>query len=281
MGPSSLNVTPPDRLEAVLRRAAIIVLAGLFVFAPVFHGAWLIDDNFEVTENGVIQNPAGLPMIWRGEAGADYLPLKSTLQWLLWHWFGNNPMAFRLPSIALHLACALLVWRLLWRLGMRHGWLGGLLFAVHPIVVETVAWPAELKNTLSLALLLPAILAWLRYDERRRWRDYFWALGCFVAALLCKSSVIMLPAVLLLHAWWQRGCLAWADVVAALPFGAVSLAAGIATVTLQTRRAIGAEVFPVGGFASHVALTGTNLAFYLWKTLWPTGLLPMYPQVAR
>ena len=261
-----------------MRRGVIILLAGLFVFAPGFHGGWLIDDNYEVTNNAAIQNPAGLPIIWKGEANPDYLPLKSTVQWVLWHCFGSNPLPFRLTSLALHLLSALLVWRLLWRLGLRHAWLGGLLFAVHPLLVESVAWPAELKNTLSLSLLLPAMLAWLRFDERRRWRDYAWALGGFVAALLCKSSVIMLPAVLLLHAWWKRGRVGRGDVVASLPFWGVSLAAGVATVLLQTQRAIGTEVFPVGGPASRLGLTGTNLAFYLEKTLWPFHLLPMYPQ---
>ena len=256
----------------------IILLAGLFVFAPGFRGGWLIDDNYEVTNNAVIQSPTGLPLIWSGRANPDYLPLKSTVQWALWHFSGSNPLPFRLTSLALHLLSALLVWRLLFRLGLRHAWLGGLLFAVHPIIVESVAWPAEIKNTLSLAWLLPAMLAWLRFDERRRWRDYAWTLGCFVAALLCKSSVIMLPAVLLLYAWWKRGQIRWKDLAASLPFWAVSLADGITTVYLQTQRAIGTEVFPVGGPASRLALTGTNLAFYLWKTLWPAHLLPMYPQ---
>ena len=149
---------------------------------------------------------------------------------------------------------------------------------MYPIIVETVAGPAEIKNTLSLALLLPAMLAWPRFDEHRLWRDYFWALGCFVAALLSKSSVIMLPAVILLHAWWKRGRLGWTDAVPVVPFGAVSLASGITTVILQTKRAIGTEVFPVGGFLSRLALPGADLAFYLGKTLWPENLLPMYPR---
>ncbi len=259
-------------------KAAIILLAGLFVYAPVFSGGWLMDDSLEVTGNAVVHSPAGLAKIWQGSVGADYLPLKTTVQWLLWQGFGNEPTPYHLVSIALHLFSALLFWRLLDGLGLRQAWLGGLLFAVHPIEVESVAWVSELKNTLSLALLLPAMLTWLRFDERRRGRDFAWSLAFFVAALLCKSSVIMWPVVILLHAWWKRDRIDRRDMVASLPFFAVALAAGATTVLLQAHRAIRTEVYPLGGVFSRDALAGLNLAFYGWKTLFPVGLLPMYPR---
>ncbi len=266
------------RMENPLVRAAVIVLAGLFVYAPVFSGGWLMDDNLEVTENAVLHSPAGLVKIWQGSVGADYLPLKTTVQWLLWQGFGNDPTPYHLASIALHLCSALLFWRLLAGLGLRQAWVGGLLFAVHPVEVESVAWVSELKNTLSLALLLPAMLAWLSFDERRRGRDYAWSLALFVAALLCKSSVIMWPVVILLHVWWKRGRVGWRDVVASLPFFAVAFAAGATTVLLQSHRAIRTEVYPLGGVLSRLALAGMDIAFYGWKTLFPVGLLPMYPR---
>ena len=198
-------------LENPRVKAAIILLAGLFIYAPVFSGGWLMDDDYELTDNPALRSVAGLAKIWRGEVGADYLPLKTSVQWVLWQIFGNHPTPFHLASIALHLLSAVLLWRLLERLGMRHGWLGGLLFAVHPIEVESVAWVSELKNTLSLAILLPAMLAWVSFDEQRRGRDYAWALALFLAALLCKSSVIMLPVVILLYAWWKRGRIGQGD----------------------------------------------------------------------
>ena len=259
-------------------KAGVLLLAGLFIYAPVFSGGWLLDDDYELTDNAAVQNPAGLLQIWRGRVGADYLPLKTSVQWLLWRAFGGNPTAFHLTSIALHLLSGWLLWRLFERLGLRHAWLGGLIFVVHPIEVESVAWVSELKNTLSLALLLPAMLSWLRFDERRRGQDYAWALALFVAALLCKASIIMWPAVILLHAWWKRGEIRTGDVKVSLPFFAVAAVAGAATILLQTDRSIRGEVYPLAGPASHLALAGMDIAFYLWKTVLPVGLLPMYPR---
>ncbi len=265
-------------LEGGAFKAALILLAGLFIYSPVFHGGWLWDDNFELTQNSVIQDPGGLKNIWQGNAGADFLPLKSTLQWIIWHTYGADPTPFHLVSIGFHLLNALLLWRLFYRLGMRHGWLGGLLFTVHPIFVESVSWVSELKNTMSLAALLPAMLAWVSFDARGRRRDYWLSLGWFVVALLCKSSVVMWPVVILLYAWWRRGRIDRGDLRSSLPFFAVSLLASVTTFLLQKDRAIGAETFPLGGLPSRIALAGLDLVFYLGKTLLPVGQLPMYPQ---
>ena len=266
------------RWAGVGMKAAIILLAGWLIYSPVFHGGWLWDDDLELTQNIAILDPGGLRAIWRGQAGSDFLPIKSTLQWMVWHVYGNDPTPFHLINVALHLASALMLWRLFSRLGMRHGWLGGLLFVVHPIFVESVSWVSELKNTLSMAALLPAMLAWVNFDERHRWRDYVLTLAWFGVALLCKSSVVMWPVVILLYAWWRRGRIGWGDLLASLPFFAASLAIGITTIILQRDRAIANEALPLGGVASRVALAGLNVCFYLWKLFVPVGLIPMYPQ---
>ncbi|HUR58022.1 MAG TPA: tetratricopeptide repeat protein, partial [Opitutaceae bacterium] len=114
-------------------------------------------------------------------------------------------------------------------------------------------------------------------DEHGRRRDYLRALGFFLVAMLCKTSVVMLPGVLLLHAWWRRRRIARADWIAAAPFFAVSLALGLVTVWLQRSHAIGDEVLPLGGAAHRIAIAGAALVFYFWKCLWPAGLMPVYP----
>ena len=98
------------------------------------------------------------------------LPLKSSVQWLQWRLWGDNPFGYHLTSVGLHALSALLGWRLLRKLGLRFAWLGGLLFAVHPVAVESVAWIAELKNTLSPPPPLLAASAWVEWDAQRRRR---------------------------------------------------------------------------------------------------------------
>ena len=263
-------------------QAALILSVGLWVFGPAVRGGWLWDDNQEVTENAVLRDPAGLAKIWAGAAGADYFPLKSTVQWFEWRLWGDAPAGYHAASVALHLLSALLFWALLARLGLRYAWWGGLVFAVHPLVVESVAWAAELKNTLSLPFLLLAMLAYVAYDQRRDRPSatgfYLAALAGFLLAMLSKSSVVMFPVVLLLHAWWRRGRIDRRDAAASAPFFAVSVLLGLVTLWFQHHRAMQPELVLAGGPLARFAGAGLALAFYLGVALWPAGLCPIYPR---
>src|SRR5665213_1817630 len=147
----------------VLLPAALIALAGGWVFSPAWRGGWLWDDSLEISQNALLRTPAGLGKIWFSRAGMDYFPFKSSVQWVLWHVWGDQPAGYHLTSLGLHILSAFLFWRLLAKMGMRLAWLGGFFFVVHPLGVESVAWISELKNTLSLALLLGAMIFYLNY----------------------------------------------------------------------------------------------------------------------
>jgi tetratricopeptide (TPR) repeat protein len=303
--PAAAAEAAPGSFEMRLLKGLLIVLAGLFVYAPAFHGGWLWDDDQEITANAVLPDPAGLVKIWKGETGADYFPLKATVQWVYFRAFGTNNTAWHLLNVVLHLANALLVWKLLSRLGIRQAWLGGLIFAIHPILVESVAWVSELKNTLSLPFLLLAMLSWINFDERGKPGDYLSTLLFYAAAILCKTSVVMFPFVLLLYSWWRslqphlaQGAFRpnsvlreieetlqriipgklWRALLASLPFFLISLVMGLLTIYFQHGRAIGSETIPVGGLLSRTEIAGVSVWFYLYKTILPFGLLPIYPR---
>jgi tetratricopeptide (TPR) repeat protein len=185
------------------------------------------------------------------------------------------------------LVCALLIWRLFWRLGLKWAWWGALIFAVHPLVVESVGWIAELKNTLSLLLLCLAMLSWLDYCDRAEAkakrggsRAYLFALAWFAAALLAKSTVVMFPFLILLYGWWRNGRLAWRDLKVAAPFFALSLALGLVTIWFQSHRAIVGQNLEIGGWPPRLAASGMAIGFYFEKFLWPVNLIPVYPRWA-
>jgi protein O-mannosyl-transferase len=258
-------------------QAAVLVLAGFFVFAPALHGAWLWDDGVTIKDNPLMADAAGWWRFWFIPPGPDYFPLTSTVEWGLWRVFGDHTLPYHLTSLALHLFSAFLLWRLFARLGLRLAWLGALVFVVHPVVVESVAWIAELKNTVSLPLLLLSMLCWLRYDERRRPADLSASLLLFLAAMLAKTSVVMLPFVLLLYTWWKHGRVTRKQCIALAQFFAIALVLGVITVCFQQQWAIGDDKIDVGGFPAQVAGAGQAIFFYLGKCLWPIGLMPAYP----
>ena len=283
-------------------RAAVIVLAGTWVYWPALRGGWLWDDGLEIARNELLHRPGGWWRAWVAPAGLDYYPLKDSLQWVQWHLWGDHTLGYHLTNVGLHLLGALLVWRLLACLGARLGWIGGLLFAVHPLAVESVAWISELKNTLSLPLLLAAMICFVEFDDgceggsaggaaqrvgdppspgfgglRNALHLYLWSIVFFLAAMLAKSSVVMFPVVLLLHAWWRRGRITRRDLRASAPFFAISLALGVVTVWFQQHRAIGLPA-AAPTFLLRLAGAGRAIGFYLAKGAFPTGLIPIYPR---
>lgn len=276
--------TPPEAAKPARGWFALGVLAliaaGGYAFAPALAGTWVWDDHSEIIDNALLEDPAALGRIWRGSGTTDYFPLKTSLQWLQWRAWGDNPFPYHLTNIALHLFSAMLVWRLLRKLGCMPlaGWLGGLAFAVHPLAVESVAWIAEFKNAVSLPPLLLATLAYVDFIEGGRRRDYAWALGWFVVAALCKTSVVMLPPILLMYTWWRRRGLTMSLALAAAPFFAVSAILGGVTIWFQHARAIGAWDIAPGGALERIGRAGAAIGFYLGKSIVPVGLLPVYPR---
>jgi len=283
----------PARWRNLLLQATIIVLAGLWIYSPTYHGEWLWDDDQLIWQNPVVQSTSlrGLAKLWFNPEGADFFPLSYTALWAQWPFFQAQSTGYHVTTILLHILAALLLWALLERMRIPGAWLSGLLFAIHPVAVESVAWVSETKNTLSLPLFLLSCLCWVMQDERQhdeheaaeddgggRNMLYLASIVFFLLAMLAKTSMVAMPVVLLLHAWWRRGEVTIVDLVKTAPFFMISLALGIITCRYQWSRAIGAETILVGGVASRIATAGMAILFYLKQIVWPINLLPIYPR---
>jgi len=264
-----------------------IILAVLWVYSPAIHGDWLWDDDWYITNQPLVRNLDGLWKFWFAPGSwVEYYPIEETLLWIEWHLFGNDTLGYHLVTITLHALNALLVWRLLARLGLRKAWLGGFLFAVHPAAVDSVAWIAETKNTLSTLPCLLAMIAWVDYENdnvsARKPRDYALSLFYFTLAMLCKIAVAPLPFVLLLYAWWKRRRISGSDIAAAAPFliiavilSAISVGAGDVYAHHADKAA---DAVPQLDLPARLALAGQSLGVYFAHLVWPVGLLPNYPQ---
>jgi tetratricopeptide (TPR) repeat protein len=233
----------------------------------------------EVAGNPVVHAFDGWWRAWVAPYGMDYLPLKSTLQWVQWHLWGAHVIGYHASSLALHVCGALLLWRLLGRMGARLPWIGGLLFAIHPMAVESVAWISEFKNALSFPAVLLAMLAFMDWDDSpgtsRGIRGYLLSLLWFTVAMLCKTSVVLFPFFLPVFAWWRRGRIGMRDLRATAPFLAVSTALGLVALKFQWERAMGLAGAPVAGWPKW-GQAGWSVLFYLRSCILPVNLAPVY-----
>ena len=272
----------------VLLAAAILAIAFL-AYIPALHGGFLWDDYTFLKNNWLIHTSDGLRRFWFTAQAEDYFPLTSSMLWIEWRIWGDHAAGYHAINLLLHAVAAVLVWRVLRRLAVPGAWLAGVLFAVHPVAVASAAWITERKNTLPMVLYLLSLLAWLRFDSGRSHHDdttgatngnryYLVSLGLFLLALLAKTSGVMLPAVLLLCAWWQRGKITRKDILRSLPFFALALALGLVTVWFQQHNVIRHQDVHPEGWASRVAATGWIIGFYLFKALVPARLCAVYPR---
>lgn len=266
--------------EIAFLKASVLLLVSLWIYSPVTGADWLWDDDYLLTQNPVVQHPVGIVSLWILPTTADYFPLTMSVLWLLWKFFGPDPTGYHIVSTLLHALSALMLWNLLLLLRIRGAWFTALLFTVHPLCVESVAWISELKNTISLPLFLAAASCWAIYCQKPSPSSYLGALGLFLLAMLAKSSCVMFPVTILLYAWWEKNRITLRDIAASAPFFVTSLLLGLVTLHFQLSRAIGDEISPIGGLASRIAIAGTSILFYLTKIAWPHPLLPTYPQWA-
>ncbi len=257
----------------------VLLATTLAVYFPCLAGEPLWDDAGHVTDPE-LQSWSGLLRIW-SEPGAtqQYYPLLHSAFWLQHRLWGDATLGYHLVNVLWHAAAASLLVAILRRLAVPGALLAGLLFAVHPVGVESVAWISEQKNTLSAVFHFAAALAWLRFEAERSPRRYAIASAWFLAALLTKTVTATLPAALLVAAWWRRGRLSWrGDVVPLLPWLAAGAGAGLFTAWFE-RVGIGAQGVEFDlSVVERGLLAGRVVWFYAGKLLWPANLMFFYPR---
>jgi len=266
-----------------LLRVAIIFAVTFWIYWPALHGDFVWDDGWYLATNPLMIDRDGLWKFWfHPGSWVEYYPIQETVQWLQWQLWGDATLGYHLTNVLLHILNALLVWRLLTKFRLKYAWLGGLIFAVHPVQVESVAYISELKNTLSLPFFLLAMCRWIDFEEHQRDKDYYVALVLFLTGMLCKITMAPFPAVMLLYAWWKRGRIQWIDFKRTVPFGIISVVLGLTTIWAgDTYRAFGheqPEIIPMGGFLYRLDGVGLISTVYLARFFLPLDVMLVYPQ---
>src|SRR5580658_3976684 len=143
--------------------ALILAVVTFVAYVPAMRGGFIWDDDDHLTANPAMTMPHGLQLIWSSLAVSRYYPLTLTTFWVERHLWGLDPMPYHVVNIALHALNGILVYFVLRRLRIPGAWLAAMLWALHPVNVESVAWITELKNTQSGAFFLLSILSFVQW----------------------------------------------------------------------------------------------------------------------
>ena len=284
-----------------LKYLVCVLLAGITfaAFAPVAHYSFIaLDDRSYVVGNSHIQHGfswAAIKWAFNAIYSNNWHPLTWLSHMLDCRLYGLDPAGPHLTNLAFHIVNTLLLFLLLENLTSKL-WPSAfvaLLFAIHPMHVESVAWISERKDVLSAFFFLLTLLAYARYVElagakkRTSWMVYGLALLLFALGLLAKPMLVTLPCILCLLDFWPLRRIQWP--LAAQPKGPlyrlliekipfVLLAALSCWVTFAAQNATGAVkpqvAFPLSERLDHVPL---SYAWYVLKLFWPVNLSIYYP----
>jgi len=292
---------PPARPSGLWPGVALaLVVAALYV-QVAGAGFVYIDDKEYIYKNPVVQQG----LTWAGAAWAftsigyanNWHPLTWLSHMLDVQLFGLNPGAHHLVNAAFHATNTVLLFLMLRSLtgALWRSAFVALLFGVHPLHVESVAWISERKDLLSSLFWVLATWRYAAFTRRPGKAPYLSALGLFALGLLTKPMIVTLPLVLLLFDYWPlgrfRGALARREVdsgscgqsaasivLEKVPFFALALATALVTLRAQQHLLTTTESLPAW---PRIANAIEAYAAYLGKTFWPAGLTIFYPHPGR
>ena len=156
------NSDPTVSNFCVLSGIATIVACVFIAYLPAINGGFIWDDDKLLTENELVKAPGGLSSIWCTNEAIDFWPATNSTFWIEWRLWQMNPAGYHVTNLILHIAEALLVWLILRKLCIPGAYLAALIFALHPVNVESVAWIASRKNLMAMLFFLISILWYLK-----------------------------------------------------------------------------------------------------------------------
>lgn len=320
--PAASSLSParapsPSSSPAIFDRQTLLVCIGLFVavalsYSPVVRNDFVhYDDPQYIYDNTHVNqglNWEAVGWAFTTFEQSNWHPLTWLSHALDCQLFKLNPLGHHVENVLLHAINAVLLFLLLqYATGFRwRSLMVAALFALHPINVESVAWAAERKNTLSMMFFLLALWAYVWYSRQPQRRRYAWVVGLYALALMAKPQVITFPFLLWLMdywplgriddlwkpglaktglaktssasspetrvsgEWWPSPQLIWEKV----PFFALSALSAVVTMKAQ----VGA-LLDLAHYGIRLRLENTVIAYvrYVGKMLWPSKLVPIYP----
>ncbi|MFZ9880009.1 MAG: glycosyltransferase family 39 protein, partial [Phycisphaerales bacterium] len=271
------NMLRDDRVALLL-----IGLAAILAHGASLSCGWIWDDDSYVTANRVVSSPYGVVDAFIPGRTPQYYPLVFAGFWAQHAISGIEPFAYHLVNVLMHAASSVLLCVVARRLAIPGSAWIALVFAVHPMGVESVAWVTERKNVQSMLFALGSVWFFLRHleaDPARRAGTWIASFALFACALLSKTTAIFVPPCLVMIAIWMRRPIDRAFVMRVAPYFVLGIALGLHTAHVEQTvvGARGSDFDPT--IAERVQLAPRIVLFYLGSFFVPREQVFIYPQL--
>ena len=278
----AVNPVPAGKYPWII---LVILIVTFIAYIPSLQNDLLKtwDDQAYITQNELIKNltPAGIAKIFREDRGlyANYHPV-TTLSLAFNHSIsGTSPLGYHLTNLFIHLLNTLLVFLFILLLPGKRvvaAAVVALLFGIHPMHVESVAWISERKDVLYTLFFLASLISYLYYLQRNNdWKWYLLALVLFVFSMLSKAMAAPLPLVLLLIDYLTARKWNAKVFLEKIPFFLLAIGLGMLAMKIQAEgNATSSDLFSLSSRTLHAAY---GFVVYIAKILVPAGLSAFYP----
>lgn len=263
-----------------------IIIISAFLFSKITSNDFTTwDDDEYITNSEIIQDLSaeGIKDIFTAYHVSNYHPFTILLYALQYRVFELSATGYHYVSLFLHIMNIILVFFLFIYLGFKEKIIIPivLLFAIHPMHVESVAWASEQKDLLYSLFYIAAIISyllWIKTNKKHKW--YFISLVLFLFSLLSKSMAVTLPVLLLLIDWFLGRNKIKASLVEKLPFFALSILFGVMAIISQSE-ANALDIVPDVTVIDRIFLVSYAIVFYLFKLFVPVKLSVMHYYPAK
>lgn len=250
----------------------------------------LWDDRTYVTGNTIVRGLswANIRAAFSHSYFYNYAPIHLISYMVDYTLWGMRPAGFIFTNILLHAFNGILFYLILTKLSWRRlaAFTAALIFIIHPVQVESVAWISQRKTVLSLFFFLLAFYSYVLYREKKgklHWGFYACSLGGFLLSLLAKATSVVFPLVLLaFDLFFPQRSDRRSRMLDKIPFAILAIAMALITVASQSPEIGGGTTSYYGGTPWATLLTMLPIFVrYLGLALWPTNLSAVYSSLIR
>ena len=257
----------------------------LFTFMLYFRGMQNfftnLDDDFYIINNPYLRDFSwhGIKAIFTSFYVGNYHPFTTIIHLFEYRIFKLNPLPYHLISILIHLANTYCVYRLIDKLTGKKPAAAfiSLLFGIHPMHVESVAWASELKDVLYTLFYLLSLISYLYYSEKGyKITQYLICLAFFIVSLLSKSAAVTLPVLLIAIDIFKGRKINAKSLIEKVPFLLLSIAFGIIAIYSQKSDNSINDLSQGFNIIDRIFFLTYTISFYLIKLFIPFGLSAMH-----
>ena len=258
----------------------VLIVAAVALFPMLQNGFTNWDDLLYVTNNKLLHHLSwdGIKAIFSTPLVSNYHPLTVLSLALNYQVSELQPFGYHLTSLIFHLLNTWLVYVFIMKLSFRKHWIAlfvALIFAIHPMHVESVAWVSERKDLLYTLFFLLSMIVYLDYIDKGGVKKLLLIGLLFTLSLLSKPAAVVLPVVLLLLDYYRQRKFNTRVILEKIPFLILSVVFGIVAIQIQSQKALASlEVY---SFIDRIQFAGFGFLWYLVKFVVPSSLSALHP----